>query len=247
MGKSKPNWVGGSQQSQLEGMSRARELQQWVEGGRVGRDPRLSGAGSFAGRKAKGPGRGSGSGGGGGGGGGGGSPSSAPRTSTYGEADPTLKRQAARVEERLGDKGEAGLKRRSERDIGLLRDLGTGQSRALASRSAKLGTLGKGSGTEMGQRDIDAGVQRGAADIMTRNRESNEASYDNLLIGSTGALGAPGQSAMDAARFASGEQGRVDATALQRESLKLQREMMEAEKERAELDDWFRQMDWALA
>ncbi len=191
-------------------------------------------------------------------GGGAGGGEAAPRGVTTGNADPRLTRHADRVEA-MGDRDTYMDLAKGDRDLlgQGLRELGEGQGKALRGQLSRMGTLGKGSGEEFGLGQIGGNVMsafgKGSADILSEQSKS----YDDFLLGSTGALREPGMSALKAADLAERSQGRRDATALAQAQLKsnaqlsqsqlaIQRKQMEREAERTKISDWMQQTQWAL-
>lgn len=145
------------------------------------------------------------------------------------EDDPFLKRQAERIEGRLADP-EKGTQRLIEQGVGAIRDLGTGQEREARAGFERLGAgVGESGGELEAQNQIKQGIAsagaRAASDITTQRARD----FDQLLLGSTGALGAVGEASR-------AERGLGQRTWAQLEAARRAREELEIEKERVALE-----------
>lgn len=130
--------------------------------------------------------------GGGGGTGGGGASSLPPGLVNTAQIDPRLNFLADKVQGRINDPQNA--KRAIEASGAAIRDLAEGQRSELMARHGAMGTLDSGaleSGMEQIDRDVAGRVAGSARDIALDTERQN----DSFLLGSTGALSAPGASA----------------------------------------------------
>lgn len=156
----------------------------------------------------------------------------APRTDTNtAQYDPYLKKNADRVDKRLDNFGES-TGRAIDMATSKIRDASEGRRRALRGLLAGRGALGSTSSLEEGEGRIadreGQAVNAAAADIsMGRERD-----YDNLLLGATGALGAPGDAAARDRRF------NLDATMAAESSRRFDAQMAR--------DDFYQTLNFAL-
>lgn len=144
------------------------------------------------------------------------------------QLDPRLDTHATQVQGRI-DNPSQSTGRAIDLAVGRLRDLGEGQKRAGSSSFARRGMLGSG-----GQADFESGIDEdirregsGAAADIALQRERDD---DAFLLGSTGALAAPGEAAR-ADRSLSQQQWEMETSAQQRayESQEANRQAQEAQ------------------